>query len=66
VLTDHVSNLLFVSTEKAVDMDRSKESFGKFKGVTVKKRGSIGANAKILPGKVIEEDGCGSGRKCCD
>ena len=36
---------------------RSKERFGKFKGVTIKKGGRIGAGATILPGKVIEEDG---------
>ncbi|KAJ49423.1 serine O-acetyltransferase [Clostridium tetanomorphum] len=36
---------------------RSKERFGKFKGVTVKKGGRIGAGAVILPGKVINEDG---------
>ncbi|GAA0121638.1 MAG: N-acetyltransferase [Clostridium argentinense] len=36
---------------------RSKERFGKFKGVTVKKGGRIGAGAVILPGKVIYEDG---------
>ena len=36
---------------------RSKERFGKFKGVTVKKGGRIGAGAVILPGKVIEEEG---------
>lgn len=36
---------------------RSKERFGKFKGVTVKKGGRIGAGAVILPGKNIEEDG---------
>ncbi|MCR1970859.1 acyltransferase [Clostridium cochlearium] len=36
---------------------RSKERFGKFKGVTVKKGGRIGAGATILPGKVINEDG---------
>ncbi len=36
---------------------RSKERFGKFKGVTVKKGGRIGAGAVVLPGKVIEEDG---------
>lgn len=38
-------------------MGRSKERFDKFKGVTVKTGGRIGANATILPGKVIEEDG---------
>lgn len=36
---------------------RSKERFGKFKGVTIKKGGRVGAGAVILPGKVIHEDG---------
>jgi UDP-2-acetamido-3-amino-2,3-dideoxy-glucuronate N-acetyltransferase len=36
---------------------RSKERYNNFKGVTVKKGGRIGAQATILPGKVIEEDG---------
>lgn len=36
---------------------RSKERFGKFKGVTIKKGGRIGAGAVILPGKTIYEDG---------
>ncbi len=36
---------------------RSKERFGKFKGVTIKKGGRIGAGAIILPGKTIHEDG---------
>lgn len=36
---------------------RSKERFGKFKGVTVKKGGRIGAGATILPGKIVNEDG---------
>ncbi|NEZ45595.1 N-acetyltransferase [Clostridium niameyense] len=36
---------------------RSKERFGKFKGVTVKKGGRIGAGAVVLPGKTIDEDG---------
>lgn len=35
---------------------RSKERFGKFKGVTIKKGGRIGAGAVILPGKIVEED----------
>lgn len=38
-------------------MARSKERFDKFKGVTVKNGGRIGANSTILPGKVIHEDG---------
>lgn len=36
---------------------RSKERFNHFKGVTIKKGGRIGAQATILPGKVIYEDG---------
>jgi UDP-2-acetamido-3-amino-2,3-dideoxy-glucuronate N-acetyltransferase len=36
---------------------RSKRRFGLFKGVLVKKGGRIGAQATILPGKTIEEDG---------
>lgn len=36
---------------------RSKERYNHFKGVTVKKGGRIGAQATILPGKVIYEDG---------
>jgi UDP-3-O-[3-hydroxymyristoyl] glucosamine N-acyltransferase len=35
---------------------RSKERFSHFKGVTVKKGGRIGAQATILPGKIICED----------
>ncbi|WP_330949254.1 acyltransferase [Virgibacillus sp. MG-45] len=38
-------------------MARTKERFNNFKGVTIKTGGRIGANATILPGKVIEEDG---------
>ncbi|GAA0177439.1 acyltransferase [Clostridium sediminicola] len=36
---------------------RSKERFGKFKGVTVKRGGRIGAGAVILPGKYIYSEG---------
>ncbi|MCM0647433.1 N-acetyltransferase [Clostridium swellfunianum] len=36
---------------------RTKERFNHFKGVTVKKGGRIGAQATILPGKIIHEDG---------
>lgn len=36
---------------------RSKERFKHFKGVTVKRGGRIGAQATILPGRVIYEDG---------
>jgi len=37
-------------------LGRTEERFKHFKGVTVKKGGRIGANAVILPGKVIGED----------
>lgn len=37
-------------------MGRTKERFKHFKGVTVKRGGRIGANATVLPGKVVEED----------
>lgn len=36
---------------------RTKERFKHFKGVTVKKGGRIGAQATILPGRIINEDG---------
>ncbi|WP_123054314.1 acyltransferase [Clostridium sp. JN-1] len=36
---------------------RSKERYKHFKGVTIKKGGRIGAQATILPGKTIYEDG---------
>lgn len=36
---------------------RSKERYNHFKGITIKKGGRIGAQATILPGKVINEDG---------
>ena len=35
---------------------RSKERFKHFKGVTIKKGGRIGAQATILPGKIINEE----------
>ena len=38
-------------------MGRSKERLDKFKGVTIKTGGRVGANATILPGKTIKEDG---------
>lgn len=47
----------YVVTTNDNYMARSKERYDKFKGVTVKEGGRIGANALILPGKVIHEDG---------
>jgi UDP-2-acetamido-3-amino-2,3-dideoxy-glucuronate N-acetyltransferase len=35
---------------------RSKERYKHFKGVTIKKGGRVGAQATILPGKVINEE----------
>jgi acetyltransferase-like isoleucine patch superfamily enzyme len=35
---------------------RSKERYKHFKGVTIKKGGRVGAQATILPGKIISED----------
>lgn len=56
-LGDYVFIAPCVVTTNDNYLARSKERFGKFKGVTVKTGGRIGANATILPGKVIEEDG---------
>ncbi|WP_210470019.1 acyltransferase [Sporosarcina sp. 6E9] len=38
-------------------MGRTKDRLDQFKGVTIKDGGRIGANATILPGKTIDEDG---------
>lgn len=57
VLEDYVFIAPYVVTTNDNYMARSKERLKKFKGVTVKKGGRIGANATILPGKVIHEDG---------
>lgn len=56
-LGDYVFIAPCVVTTNDNYMARSKERFGKFKGVTVKDGGRIGANATILPGRVIKEDG---------
>ncbi|WP_284637731.1 N-acetyltransferase [Paenibacillus silviterrae] len=37
-------------------VSRTKERFGKFKGATIKRGGRIGANATILPGRIVAED----------
>lgn len=55
-LGDYVFIAPCVVTTNDNYMGRSKERFDKFKGVTVKDGGRIGANATILPGKVIYED----------
>jgi len=57
VLEDYVFIAPYVVTTNDNYMARSKERLKNFKGVTVKKGGRIGANATILPGKIIHEDG---------
>lgn len=57
VLEDYVFIAPMVTTTNDNYMARGKERFKHFKGVTVKRGGRIGANATILPGKVIEEEG---------
>ncbi|USK49615.1 N-acetyltransferase [Bacillus sp. CMF12] len=56
-LGDYVFVAPCVVTTNDNYMARSKERLGKFKGVTIKDGGRVGANATILPGKVINEDG---------
>ncbi len=56
-LGDYVFIAPMVTTTNDNYMARGKERFKHFKGVTVKTGGRIGANATILPGKVIAEEG---------
>ncbi|MFD0680815.1 MULTISPECIES: N-acetyltransferase [unclassified Paenibacillus] len=56
-LGDYVFIAPYVVTTNDNYMGRTKERLTKFKGVTVRTGGRIGANSTILPGKVIEEDG---------
>ena len=55
-VADNVFIAPCVTTSNDNYASRSKERFGKFKGVTVEKGGRIGAGAVILPGKIIKED----------
>jgi acetyltransferase-like isoleucine patch superfamily enzyme len=57
VLEDHVFIAPCVVTTNDNYLSRSEIRRSLFKGVTVKRGGRIGANATILPGKTIEEDG---------
>jgi acetyltransferase-like isoleucine patch superfamily enzyme len=56
-----IENNVFVAPGVVTSNDnfagRTKERFGSFKGVTIKTGGRIGAQATILPGKIINEDG---------
>lgn len=56
-LGDYVFIAPCVVTTNDNYMARGKDRFDRFKGVTVKDGGRIGANATILPGKTIHEDG---------
>lgn len=56
-LEDYVFIAPCVVTTNDNFMARSKERLDKFKGVTIKTGGRIGANVTVLPGKVIYEDG---------
>jgi len=56
-LEDYVFVAPMVTTTNDNYMARGKEKFKHFKGITVRKGGRIGANATILPGKVINEEG---------
>ncbi|MCR2804337.1 acyltransferase [Paenibacillus soyae] len=56
-LEDHVFVAPCVTTTNDNYLARSDARFGRFKGVTIKKGGRVGANATILPGRTIHEDG---------
>ena len=56
-LGDYVFIAPYVVTTNDNYMARSKERHDKFKGVTIKNGGRVGANSTILPGKTIFEDG---------
>ncbi|RIX52511.1 N-acetyltransferase [Paenibacillus nanensis] len=57
MLEDDVFIAPCVVTSNDNYMARTEARFGAFKGVTVRRGGRIGANAVILPGRVIEPDG---------
>jgi UDP-2-acetamido-3-amino-2,3-dideoxy-glucuronate N-acetyltransferase len=56
-LEDDVFVAPMVATSNDNYMARGNERFKHFKGVTVRRGGRIGANATILPGRTIEEQG---------
>lgn len=56
-LGDFVFIAPYVVTTNDNYLARSKERYEKFKGVTIKDGGRVGANSTILPGKIIHEDG---------
>jgi acetyltransferase-like isoleucine patch superfamily enzyme len=56
-LEDNVFIAPCVVTTNDNYIGRTQERFSNFKGITVRRGGRIGANATILPGKIIEADG---------
>ncbi len=56
-LGDYVFVAPCVVTTNDNYMARSRERYDKFKGITIKDGGRIGANTTVLPGITIEEDG---------
>ncbi|MEK3883094.1 DapH/DapD/GlmU-related protein [Paenibacillus sp. PL2-23] len=56
-LEDHVFVAPCAATTNDNYLARSSARFGQFKGVTIKRGGRVGANATILPGRTIYEDG---------
>lgn len=56
-LEDDVFIAPCVTTTNDNYLARSKRRYGQFKGVTVKRGGRVGANATLLPGRTIHEEG---------
>ena len=56
-LEDYVFVAPMVTTSNDNYMGRSEERRKHYKGVTIRRGGRVGANATVLPGKVIEADG---------
>lgn len=54
---DYVFVAPMVTTSNDNYMGRSQERKKHYKGVTIRRGGRVGANATILPGKVVEADG---------
>src|SRR5699024_849215 len=56
-LGDYVFMAPYAVTTNDNYIGRSKERLDKFKDVTIEIGGRVGANATILPGKIIKSDG---------
>ncbi|RJE84664.1 N-acetyltransferase [Paenibacillus sp. 1011MAR3C5] len=57
VLEDDVFIAPFATTTNDNYLARSQQRFGQFRGVIIKRGGRVGANATILPGRTIHEEG---------